>query len=442
MKKLIIVSQLILFLLASGCKPKKQDVSSFSFELEDSDETYIMDNWSEEKKQLYYYKVKELILDEFSKNKYIPNVNSLFAIKTLNNLGIDISHDLSYKHIPYHIFELDSSNGYKPKILVLDYGKLLSFQSELPLLDSLSVKRYKTSDYVKLTKESPNIILNKLIFSTDDELLDEIENSESIDEIMSFLIFNFHFKKHKILFRKIITKVINETNKYKPYELMQLLTYRKQYSLDEIFVKEVFKIDTAKVLYPHFINAIDLYKSKLGEGKTEELKAKVKDIYYNSKSIYSLKEIIKGSSNMNYYVFDFNEDNFSDLCFVDSKNNILIYKGVSINNISLSYINKSALTISNLTCPNPAFSRLIGKDKYFTIEKNNCSNNKFYYEYITFKYIDDQILLHKYGIEYTDRRDPDKMIPTKIWTTDDFGEIKFEDVTEELLTKVIQSNPK
>lgn len=95
-------------------------------------------------------------------------------------------------------------------------------------------------------------------------------------------------------------------------------------------------------------------------------------------------------------------------------------------------------------CPADGFTRVVFKNEYFTIEQTFCSDFKFVNSYTTFR-IDEntnEIYLHKYGEEYTDRSNPDKDIPSKIWTTKDFGEVKFEDVNEDFLKNLRQNEPK
>ncbi len=69
---------------------------------------------------------------------------------------------------------------------------------------------------------------------------------------------------------------------------------------------------------------------------------------------------------------------------------------------------------------------------YFTILLNSCADRSLKLkEYITYVINEDEIYLHKYGIETYSGEGYD--LPTKIWTTKDFGKIKFEDVTEDFL---------
>lgn len=94
---------------------------------------------------------------------------------------------------------------------------------------------------------------------------------------------------------------------------------------------------------------------------------------------------------------------------------------------------------NNDNCPADGFQRLVSKNNYFTIEQSYCKEFLFVSSYTTFK-IDEKsgyILLHKYGEIHTDRSNPDQSISDKTWTEKDFGVIKFEYVTEELLLKLL-----
>lgn len=86
-------------------------------------------------------------------------------------------------------------------------------------------------------------------------------------------------------------------------------------------------------------------------------------------------------------------------------------------------------------CPLDGFSAIVSKGDYFTIEQQNCAGWFFINEYITFRYVPgtSKIQLHKVGLAYTDRREPTKDIPTKIFTNKQFGERYFSQVTLESL---------
>lgn len=95
------------------------------------------------------------------------------------------------------------------------------------------------------------------------------------------------------------------------------------------------------------------------------------------------------------------------------------------------------------SCSTEGFSRISLKDSYFTIESQICYDYNISVNiYTTFKVINNEIILHKYGEEYFDKANHENKIPTKIWTTKDFGNLKFEDVSEKLLLKLRQYKPK
>ena len=95
------------------------------------------------------------------------------------------------------------------------------------------------------------------------------------------------------------------------------------------------------------------------------------------------------------------------------------------------------------SCVSEGFSTISIKQFYLTIESQICYDyNILVNSYATFKVNNNEIVLHKYGEEYFDKANHDRKIPTKIWTTKDFGNLKFEDVSENLLKKLRQSKPK
>ncbi len=117
-----------------------------------------------------------------------------------------------------------------------------------------------------------------------------------------------------------------------------------------------------------------------------------------------------------------------------NSNPIILYKNgkkiAQSNNLIYPY---------NDNCPADGFQRLVSKNNYFTIEQSYCKEFLFVSSYTTFK-IDEKsgyILLHKYGEIYIDRSNPDESISDKTLTAKDFGVIKFEYVTEELLLKLL-----
>ncbi|MFZ0596475.1 MAG: hypothetical protein WAM46_05790 [Flavobacterium sp.] len=94
-------------------------------------------------------------------------------------------------------------------------------------------------------------------------------------------------------------------------------------------------------------------------------------------------------------------------------------------------------------CPADGYGGIVNKNNYFTIQQIFCMDFLFVNSYTTFKIEErtNDIYLHKYGEEYSDRSDPDKKIPTKIWTIKDFGVIKYENLTDSFLNELRQKKP-
>lgn len=103
-------------------------------------------------------------------------------------------------------------------------------------------------------------------------------------------------------------------------------------------------------------------------------------------------------------------------------------------------INTNENLISKLeeNCNAQGFARLVAKDNYFTIEKSFCRENLLIFSYATFKILETEIVLHKYGEKYSDISNPEKAMYDKIWTPKTFGVIKFEAFNDEVLKKIIK----
>lgn len=124
-----------------------------------------------------------------------------------------------------------------------------------------------------------------------------------------------------------------------------------------------------------------------------------------------------------------------------NSNPIIIFDNKNQKNI-VSKNQKIILSYDD-NCPADGFGRIISKANFFTIEQIFCQDFLFVKSYITFKIDKNKsILLHKYGEEYTDRSNPNKKIPSKIWTIKDFGNLKFENLSEELIRELRQIEPR
>ncbi|MCV9926934.1 SH3 domain-containing protein [Flavobacterium sp. LS1R49] len=104
---------------------------------------------------------------------------------------------------------------------------------------------------------------------------------------------------------------------------------------------------------------------------------------------------------------------------------ILINKG---NDKYLVYKNLNIIYTVVSNCPSDGFQSLVVKDNYFTIEQNTCGGWYLIDEYTTFKFDknSDEIVLHKFGQSFSDRKNPDKVIPDLLLSTKNFGKILFQ----------------
>lgn len=150
----------------------------------------------------------------------------------------------------------------------------------------------------------------------------------------------------------------------------------------------------------------------------------------------------RGYSLLTEKVCDLNQDNNQDYILIfEQKNtdNLVgdfiyespVYVMISDNEKKFNiYKNSKIILTSNRVCPSNGFQKLVVKNNFFTIEEDDCSGHFFVNSFITFKYDKTQkqlITLHKLGKQFSDRTNPDKIIPDKIQTVKDFGNIPFVD---------------
>lgn len=168
------------------------------------------------------------------------------------------------------------------------------------------------------------------------------------------------------------------------------------------------------------------------------------------------KEKIPSNDNIAYsYDYDLNRDGINDKVVLYTNNKesgefeskhfglqMEIKKGLSNNSYQTWVKNDMIIPRNEFNCATEGFNNLVFKENYFTIENQLCSDYIEISSYITFKIVDQNIFLHKYGETYFDKENHNKKIPSKIWTIKDFGTKKFEDVTENYLFKLSQTKPK
>lgn len=343
-----IIYYIILLFVFTSCKGQIEEETvneKFSFEVEDSDESYDMSSWSVEKKTEYFKIVGSMLQKHLLANSYkLPNsLDFQNKIQDILNISIDTTKT-------YQIFTLHKNNNddYSAKeIIIFPKYKILAYNNELPLIDDNSIKYYNSEEFKNMDHSyDNNLNLNKLFF--DDSI--DYKNAETAIE-----------------------------------------------NLKESNIK----------IYG---NSIDKYISDLNQDGVDDhiliLKDKIDSDQYNRDHFNLWIKIQRGTSNGTFIKW--------------KDNNNLIFSASS-------------------SCISEGFQNVVTKDNYFTIEQQICYDyNIMVFSYTTFKVIDNEIYLHKYGEEYFDKSNHERNIPDKIWTSKDFGKIKFDDINEEFLLNLRQ----
>ncbi len=189
--------------------------------------------------------------------------------------------------------------------------------------------------------------------------------------------------------------------------------------------KEWIKVkDTKANLLPPYINMeffISIFPKKFNP---DSIKQQILDSVQISNTNYTYKVLALGNKK------------YTNNSQVDSLTFVILDEKDNLNQI---YFNKDIIFSINNNCPADGFQRLVANKDFFTIEQVYCKDFLFVQSYTTFK-IDNtgNIILSKYGENYTDRGNPDKDIPSKIKTYKDFGKVYFSEVNQELLHSLIK----
>lgn len=195
---------------------------------------------------------------------------------------------------------------------------------------------------------------------------------------------------------------------------------------------EISNLSEFKKNYNDFFST-DKYRKTV---RIQEIKSKMSGKYNIVKEEYC--DLNKDGKNDEILIFNpKNEDANTDSIIMDSPIFILINQG---GGFYKSVTNSSIIYTSIGNCPSNGFENLVIKDNYFTIEQSICGGWDFISEYVTFKWDKeaDIIILHKYSQSFTDRRDPNKEMPSKIYSNKDFGKVYFESFTQDLIASKIR----
>jgi len=252
MKNKILIILLIFFI---NCKDKGQN---YNYELEDSDESYVMDSWSNDQKEDYYNRVGNLAKEFLSRENYKIPDQSDFNNNLFDKLGVKMNSNKIYQIIPHHIFEKDSLDGYTPQLIIFPSHKIVSFKSELPLLNKSSLEYYNSNDFKNLDHSKEfNPVINKLLFSPNEEEIDLWLKDEQLSKLFIYLVCSFHFEDKKI-FQHVIKKLSEESDtKKNNLEYLRLLFKRDKKVIDNLFLQKIANQDSENKMYVHFKNIIN-----------------------------------------------------------------------------------------------------------------------------------------------------------------------------------------
>lgn len=173
----------------------------------------------------------------------------------------------------------------------------------------------------------------------------------------------------------------------------------------------------------------------------------------NDLMLKKLSENTKKSMQLDYTL---QKEEICDLNNDQKKDIILIYKPKNIDQeiesldtpvILLLSQNSDYIKIENSSIlysyiPNSSVldNNLVVKNEFFTLEQTEGNGNNKRKTYITFRYNQDnkQVFLSKYGIETSFPGKTKNITKTKLFSSKDFGKIKFEDFNTETISSSLK----
>lgn len=334
-------------------------------------------------------------------------------------------------------------------------GKTLKFSNDAVS----SVKVTFNYDAIFYGEEKKNVALG---FNRDTTMILKVNNREikipNFENIKRTLKKNFERKEvydgaylvNKNYFNKIITNYKDfggkDSSEYNEATDFLKKNNKDFKSLEELFVKvdySKFSIEFEDKSKANSVITFDrLFQIHKSVKKTDKVVDNKNFIVPNG--FYILDSTIINLKNLNFKILTLEKEEIKNKDNAQHNSNpIIILEKTDSNKYYKQNDNYNLVFKYDDNCPADGYGGVVSKNNYFTIQQIFCMDFMFVNSYITFK-IDEntnEIYLHKYGEEYTDRSNPDRKLPTKIWSTKDFKVVKFENVNETFLNNLRNKKP-
>ncbi|MFC6268966.1 hypothetical protein [Frigoriflavimonas asaccharolytica] len=428
MKNKILFLLLCLFI---GCK---QNAQKYNYELADSNESYIMDNWDDAQKEDYYNKVGNIVTEFLLRENYTSPTELTFNKVVKDKLGIIVNPEKGYQKIRYHSFESDSVEGYTPQLIIFPSKRLISFSFELPLLNKSSLNYYNSNDFKNLDHSKEyNIVINKLLFNPNEEEIYEWLTDKQLDDLFIYLVCSFHFDKNEKILQHVIIKLKSNTENYDD-QYLQLLFQRNKKIIDKNFISKVANIDSDRKLYNSFKNALI---SKFNDEEQKTFLREIAEIYEGNKKHSQ-------NDNISFYVkngfqiideisVDLDGDLDDDKIYITSSETEIVNAQIIILKNNNNSFSLWARNDSTPIMGQKEYKKTVTKGVYFTLEYNRDIEDKYNQDnFLTFKLEDNVFILHKFSQDIYDVKS-DIKLPTKKWTNKFFGHIELENVSYDFI---------
>ncbi|MEC3874194.1 hypothetical protein [Chryseobacterium salviniae] len=330
------------------------------------------------------------------------------------------------------------------------HNKNINFDSVLKSGDyTWNESYFMTADYGVIYNEKTNPFGNLTIYLIPkNKLKIKNEQIEQENNRVNGLSIDEYKKKFRIIIFLIDKKDLNYAKSGDPFYYQKPAYEEKIYSYDEN-VKQWIFIDSIKILNEGENEKEQAWREKYISDQIQSDTNPKNSNAFTTRNLNS-KKIIDSIAGSNYFLVeeqecDLNNDTFRDKIIVLGNNHDIDPQNpetrIAPILILLNEQNKKYKILTNENIyPNnfgDAFRRLVVKNQFFTIELSNEVSDKYISsKFITFKYDQKNIILHKYAeiinwsVNKTDKIN---------YSTKDFGTITFLDYDSNIISEKVNS---
>lgn len=252
-------------------------------------------------------------------------------------------------------------------------------------------------------------------------------------------VYDIAYLVNQNYFNKIIANYENFGGKETPDYMSAIAFFKKDRKdfkrLEDLFVNVDYSKFSIEFKDKNKVNSTIIFNRIFD--KYELVKVDKEDISI-PKGFYILDSTLINLKDIKYKILTLEKDEIKNKDNAQHNSNPIVVLEKKGNRYYKKNDNYNLVFKYDDNCLADGYGGIVSNNNYFTVQQTFCMDFMFVNSYATFK-IDEnsnEIYLHEYDEEYTDRINPDRKMPVKVWSIKDFGVVKFENVNETFLNKL------